>query len=206
MRRGSANATAFLSTPSARRATTPAVTRPEVRIFLSTPSARRATVRPVEVVAPIRISIHALREEGDYPTAGRRNQMRHFYPRPPRGGRRKAGRRGRYRSGISIHALREEGDKLRWTACLWSGDFYPRPPRGGRPGRNTAPGRPSDFYPRPPRGGRLERQRKKRSLEQFLSTPSARRATNPLHHANVSTVISIHALREEGDTAKPPRL
>jgi len=37
----------------------------------------------------------------------------------------------------------------------------------------------------------------------FLSTPSARRATfgKALHHGGCS--ISIHALREEGDTKSP---
>ena len=33
----------------------------------------------------------------------------------------------------------------------------------------------------------------------FLSTPSARRATEPAAEAAASTGISIHALREEGD-------
>ena len=33
----------------------------------------------------------------------------------------------------------------------------------------------------------------------FLSTPSARRATLTLYHADVLRLISIHALREEGD-------
>ena len=57
-----------------------------------------------------------------------------FYPRPPRGGR----RRGIFclsdGAVISIHALREEGDD--W--CPRRKDdaeyFYPRPPRGGRRG------------------------------------------------------------------------
>ena len=34
---------------------------------------------------------------------------------------------------------------------------------------------------------------------QFLSTPSARRATNPLQIRDQPVEISIHALREEGD-------
>ena len=34
----------------------------------------------------------------------------------------------------------------------------------------------------------------------FLSTPSARRATQAPTSATMSTTISIHALREEGDT------
>ena len=36
----------------------------------------------------------------------------------------------------------------------------------------------------------------------FLSTPSARRATQPLHRRPPGRLISIHALREEGDS--PP--
>ncbi len=34
---------------------------------------------------------------------------------------------------------------------------------------------------------------------QFLSTPSARRATPVLYRHNEAAYISIHALREEGD-------
>ena len=56
-------------------------------------------------------------------------------------------------------------------------DFYPRPPRGGR--RGCAHGLPlrKNFYPRPPRGGR-------RIVELLGDVPR---------------IISIHALREEGD-------
>ena len=55
--------------------------------FLSTPSARRATH-----IASIRsysftISIHALREEGDIIWLEAIPPARNFYPRPPRGGR-----------------------------------------------------------------------------------------------------------------------
>ena len=56
-------------------------------LFLSTPSARRATSRAHHAARRLPISIHALREEGDLydgiNVAGRYN----FYPRPPRGGR-----------------------------------------------------------------------------------------------------------------------
>ena len=55
----------FLSTPSARRATSGTVTASSGSTFLSTPSARRAT------------DVRAAHD-------GRRND---FYPRPPRGGR-----------------------------------------------------------------------------------------------------------------------
>ena len=80
--------------------------------------------------------------------------------------------------GISIHALREEGDNDPGRFLLELGDFYPRPPRGGRP--VAVPVRYSsflNFYPRPPRGGR-------RDLYRFIADFG---------------MISIHALREEGD-------
>ena len=38
-------------------------------------------------------------------------------------------------------------------------------------------------------------------MYQFLSTPSARRATHFSHHLVGVVVISIHALREEGDSS-----
>ena len=78
---------------------------------------------------------------------------------------------------ISIHALREEGDR------------HPSP--GGSPW--------PDFNPRPPRGGRPEELRANAGEFVFQSTPSARRAT--AHDADDKAVllISIHALREEGD-------
>ena len=58
-----------------------------------------------------RISIHVLREEGDCPPRLSRPQIRHFYPRPPRGGRHVRAERFFRCKNISIHALREEGDR-----------------------------------------------------------------------------------------------
>ena len=56
----------FLSTPSARRATTDFSTfLMNGSIFLSTPSARRATTDRGNQLLRQQISIHALREEGD---------------------------------------------------------------------------------------------------------------------------------------------
>ena len=60
-----------------------------------------------------------------------------------------------WRGDISIHALREEGDGRRRGRLGSYRDFYPRPPRGGRQGLKVNVG--------------LARE--------FLSTPSARRAT-----------------------------
>ena len=127
----------FLSTPSARRATRAA---PRLRGgygFLSTPSARRATRGGQGRRRIQRISIHALREEGD--------------PRPSPSSKRA--------SKISIHALREEGDARPLGHRPGRRNFYPRPPRGGRPlCPAKSPRTPSNFYPRPPRGGRLLKQ------------------------------------------------
>ena len=78
---------------------------------------------------------------------------------------------------ISIHALREEGDLAVRLVPLWATNFYPRPPRGGR---------------RFIQGGvSLQKE--------FLSTPSARRATVETRRVLYQGKISIHALREEGD-------
>ena len=78
-------------------------------------------------------------------------------------------------------------------------NFYPRPPRGGRHLLSTALGTPTDFYPRPPRGGRRISPSLARDSRTFLSTPSARRATQHQHRKRLCWCISIHALREEGD-------
>ena len=42
-------------------------------------------------------------------------------------------------------------------------------------------------------------EQRRRNLQRFLSTPSARRATCCCHPAFEVHTISIHALREEGD-------
>ena len=102
-------------------------------LFLSTPSARRATVLIFDVAQRLTISIHALREEGDTGRTVKRPDPSHFYPRPPRGGRRGSCRDFSHWEEISIHALREEGDlKRELTRLTKMINFYPRPPRGGR--------------------------------------------------------------------------
>ena len=215
----------FLSTPSARRATKKLhysvllvhyfYPRPPrggrrcshsasgciISIFLSTPSARRATVK----------------------LARRSPSMLHFYPRPPRGGRHIL--HGCYRGGlsISIHALREEGDLSIPGRCSPGRYFYPRPPRGGRPcdGGGCDPGKsflstPSarratfifprtcnglqHFYPRPPRGGRPRNRRfVSNPLRDFYPRPPRGGRPSILLYEDRAEVISIHALREEGD-------
>ena len=61
-----------------------------------------------------------------------------------------------------------------------------------------------NFYPRPPRGGRRAHAPFQKKSTLFLSTPSARRATVAAPAGRLYYLISIHALREEGD-ALPPK-
>ena len=56
-------------------------------IFLSTPSARRATSFILYYNRLCNISIHALRKEGDSPFPQAARPPENFYPRPPQGGR-----------------------------------------------------------------------------------------------------------------------
>ena len=195
-------------------------------IFLSTPSARRATSSRDFLYSSMSISIHALREEGDHSTHTLVFVHKNFYPRPPRGGRPHLPKpRPTPRKFLSTPSARRATPSL-WSRSTTRKNFYPRPPRGGRPGiqrrvvclanfypRPPRGGRPattsphgsrSYFYPRPPRGGRpfLIASRMRSSV--FLSTPSARRATAPLILIGGNIMISIHALREEGDASATP--
>ena len=147
---------AFLSTPSARRATLIIASVGVYRaVFLSTPSARRATADPRGTV-PTLIDFYPRPPRGGRPMAltesllpsaflstpsarratrsdhGQQPERPHFYPRPPRGGRRWRSGSCRSPSQISIHALREEGDPDDPSRSCGSCHFYPRPPRGGR--------------------------------------------------------------------------
>ena len=78
--------------------------------FLSTPSARRATDNYAKIVRGIKISIHALREEGDYNilTPICKNIISIHALREEGDAFQRPVRKGDHM--ISIHALREEGD------------------------------------------------------------------------------------------------
>ena len=125
-------------------------------VFLSTPSARRATLHAQRGTERQRISIHALREEGD----------------ASKGPETAA-------EVISIHALREEGDR----SNTMSSTTYPKflsTPSARRATRTHRNGRRMQrhFYPRPPRGGRRSSENTMSGVRSFLSTPSTRRATS----------------------------
>ena len=78
----------FLSTPSARRATCRSNLLPgRYRYFYPRPPRGGRLAGRTDNVAVIRISIHALREEGDRRNCCTAHSTGHFYPRPPRGGR-----------------------------------------------------------------------------------------------------------------------
>ena len=190
----------FLSTPSARRATCSSKRKPSRSSnFYPRPPRGGRLLSQGRFLAEESISIHALREEGDslpWPSAPSRG---YFYPRPPRGGRLEEFSEGNSSKVISIHALREEGDQLRVLSRTTLLYFYPRPPRGGRLLPNHSTISIVNFYPRPPRGGRPTQLSDYLITTQFLSTPSARRATRWRQHSVQRPVISIHALREEGD-------
>ena len=216
----------FLSTPSARRATshtpdsmprlspdfyprppqggrlsTKGIPAAALR-FLSTPSARRATLdqEPHHRIL-LAISIHALRKEGDSSAQKRTATKKHFYPRPPQGGRREAVTESGRNDLISIHALRKEGDQMVFDAIQREFQFL------STPSARRATEHPLlavcslfDFYPRPPQGGRPAATQRSSSTPTFLSTPSARRATPAPQPEQPTPEISIHALRKEGDT------
>ena len=99
----------FLSTPSARRATTSRL-RPVRNGQISIHALREeGDELTMPLAVDVEISIHALREEGDIFLLAERDQPFNFYPRPPRGGRHRP------------------------TATpSRPSNFYPRPPRGGR--------------------------------------------------------------------------
>ena len=170
------------------------------------------------------ISIHALREEGDKFRFRLRRESRYFYPRPPRGGRRHFVQIRVGHLHISIHALREEGDAAIDAETKLAELFLSTPSARRATLRQAVAvqqyyisihalreeGDPSAgcgrtavlyFYPRPPRGGRLNALGFVRRLVVFLSTPSARRATDMIATQKRRERISIHALREEGDPA-----
>ena len=213
--------------------------------FLSTPSARRATSFHVYDWLIRLISIHALREEGDLlfllafdcpmdfyprpPRGGRRSSLmcisiyNDFYPRPPRGGRLfEVDELDCNQLFLSTPSARRATglDRQQMTTAI---NFYPRPPRGGRLPRHPdhRQGRAISIHALREEGdlrvvqtglqgvlisihalreeGDADTTDKSKQRMEFLSTPSARRATAIWRAAGGGLDISIHALREEGD-------
>ena len=154
------------------------------------------------------ISIHALREEGDVGGDLIVAVGILFLSTP-------SARRATYDvrnplklRQISIHTLREEGDALYDEVGRFQSDFYPRPPRGGRQAGTSPPPNFSQFLSTPSARRATHKSRNPKGKVQFLSTPSARRATSGYGYGDgEGSGISIHALREEGDAGhRHPRL
>ena len=169
---------AFLSTPSARRATGQAQRGEGAQLYFYPRPPRGGRPRHDLTLRSIkRISIHALREEGDIVTPL-------YHPTKK----------------ISIHALREEGDCLPSADVDRMQEFLSTPSARRATRRTDGHWLRDHFYPRPPRGGRrLLGQHGVILHTEFLSTPSARRATTVSQYESLWQWISIHALREEGD-------
>ena len=168
----------FLSTPSARRAThwsgQPALG--PLDFYPRPPRGGRREFVFNYILNMLFLSTPSARRATLCPTP-KSSRLSNFYPRPPRGGRPYSPDSIAAIFSISIHALREEGDAIIVSVGLILSNFYPRPPRGGRP--TSCPS--------------------KSKTSGFLSTPSARRATPNSPAINETEIISIHALREEGD-------
>ena len=78
---------------------------------------------------------------------------------------------------ISIHALCEEGDVKPYLHDNDGGYFYPRPLRGGRLGQDVVSSIRTEFLSTPSARRATTDEATQRLLDKFLSTPSARRAT-----------------------------
>ena len=193
----------FLSTPSARRATSGPLNERSNRIyFYPRPPRGGRPVLFMELLVILHISIHALREEGDAFSAGAScfcaisiHALREegdlpglfltllillFLSTPS--ARRATLSQGRFlaEESISIHALREEGDRVRSSQHRAAQNFYPRPPRGGRRTTPLRSNTHSGFLSTPSARRATYVDAADNALKVFLSTPSARRATRLL--------------------------
>ena len=212
----------FLSTPSARRATSQtctssacslnfyprpprggrppasATTAPQSR-FLSTPSSRRATRPETLDKAYERFLSTPSARRATSPCMPTWIFKAYFYPRPPRGGRLKLNpiipQKGGFLSTPSARRATGSASARPAISC----NFYPRPPRGGRLESSTTPTAPSKFLSTPSARRATFFALIAGGLRRFLSTPSARRATHRKLAPRQLCGISIHALREEGD-------
>ena len=147
----------------------------------------------------ILISIHALREEGDFfPPTGLLSSFQ-FLSTPS--ARRATFQLPAFASNIliSIHALREEGDKeLYLTGTSTDISIHALREEGDYPSRRTTAAC-SHFYPRPPRGGRLV-EVLVAAGHRSISIHALREEGDPgVFRGPLWGAISIHALREEGD-------
>ena len=168
-----------------------------------------------------KISIHALREEGDTAALAAAAGFSNFYPRPPRGGRHDLLRDVQPDDlFLSTPSARRATVDTITKAIAWKFLSTPSARRATQAGGAARlPGEISIHALREEGdGGQFRRSLGRRisihALREegdaahavrliaaglFLSTPSARRATSPALRWGRRGAISIHALREEGD-------
>ena len=159
----------------------------------------------VHTIAPcfhlVYISIHALRVEGD-PLILKHTVDNFLFLSTPSGWRATLQIYSPLHDTIriSIHALRVEGDRQVVVEGRITTRFLSTPSGWRATLRITNKDLPvKDFYPRPPGGGRLDQTTPDQTTPEFLSTPSGWRATRDYGTDGQIGLISIHALRVEGD-------
>ena len=149
--------------------------------FQSTPSVWRATAHQPSRSSSEAISIHALRVEGD---------LRLGAPRVSH--------------EISIHALRVEGDQeivAQWHTLL---EFQSTPSVWRATTSVLNPWWSLRFQSTPSVWRATSASTSTRRAAEFQSTPSVWRATPDLNPQRGAHLISIHALRVEGDPPRAP--
>ena len=170
-----------------------------MNVFLSTPSARRATPAALAASCKISISIHALREEGDLlgrvfflvaskflstPSARRATfdsidyiSNQEFLSTPSARRATSCPKDGRLATCISIHALREEGDRKIMKTTMDRGiSIHALREEGDPPQTSAAADRVISIHALREEGD-VDYRAEYTAVIQFLSTPSARRAT-----------------------------
>ena len=146
------------------------------------------------------ISIHALRGEGD-PVRSHAELIDEISIHALRGEGDVSAPSGAPGGSISIHALRGEGDPVLTNLSSRRINFNPRPPWGGRPHADIFLKDWRNFNPRPPWGGRrMTLLAKQHFTINFNPRPPwGGRLVSVCCLDYHAVVISIHALRGEGD-------
>ena len=153
--------------------------RRDKAIFLSTPSGWRATT--LITLYSMSSNLFLSTPSGwraTWKRRGKNDNRTDFYPRPPGGGRRTLHVRSTCPKLFLSTPSGWRATGQWYTMTVKTHNFYPRPPGGGRPSLKIA------FI---------------LFCQKFLSTPSGWRATHLSRRSVRGQVISIHALRVEGD-------
>ena len=175
-------------------------------VILSTSSVGRATGGSANSRQAQKISIHALRGEGDANPAAHGHIRHYFYPRPPWGGRQVYDQQCNGQiTFLSTPSVGRATTGSRFRSRSIRQYFYPRPPWGGRRCAGHMPRGWRVFLSTPSAGRATGCTTSSTARSLFLSTPSVGRATFQNQSNPDALKISIHALRGEGDVSTPNR-